>query len=127
MAAIKKGKITYDKKVPPKTLTYKQVEIANRVAKEIIKIGTDAKIKYDSGTIDIVVVMDLNPKIKGLDVGRFRVFWASNGDNKLQYLGVGIGHYDGYEIKRGWSSNLEIKEVSSILKKDIAYYNSRIK
>ena len=127
MKKVKIGKITYNQKTPPNTLTYKQVDMADKVAKEIIKIGSDAKIQYDSGTIDILVVMDLDAKMKGLNVGRFRIFWASNGDNKLQYLGVGVGHYDGYEIKRGWSSNLEIKEVSSMLKKDISYYNSKKK
>ena len=126
MKKVKIGKITYNQKTPPNTLTYKQVDMADKVAKEIIKIGSDAKVQYDSGTIDILVVMDLDGN-KNFNTGRFRVFWASNGDNKLQYLGVGIGHFDGYEIKRGWSSNIEIKEVSSILKKDIAYYNSKKK
>jgi hypothetical protein len=127
MTKVKKGKITYNQKTPPITLTYKQVDIAKKVAEKIVSIGANANIQYDSGTIDIIVVMDLDPKMKGLNVGRFRVFWSSNGDNKLQYLGVGIGHFDGYEIKRGWSSNLEIKDVAYLLKKDIAYYNSKKK
>lgn len=125
MAKVKKGKITYNQKTPPITLTYKQVDIAKKVAEKIASIGANANIKYDSGTIDIITVMDLDTKMKGLNVGIFRVFWSSNGDYKLKYLGVGIGHFDGYEIKRGWSSNIEIKDVASVLKKDIAYYNSK--
>jgi hypothetical protein len=125
MARLKKGKITYSHKTPPNTLTYKQVDIANKVANEIIKLGYDAQIAFDLCTIDIIVVMDSDVKMRGLNKGIFRVFWSSKGDNKLNYLGVGIGHYDGYEIKRGWSPNLEIKQVTSILKKDIEYYHSR--
>lgn len=121
---VKIGKITYNQQTPPSTLTYKQIDMADKVAKEIIKIGYDAEVQYDSGTIDILVAMDLDGD-KCLNTGRFRVFWAYNGDNKLQYLGVGRGHFDGYEIKREWTCDIEIKEVSSILKKDIAYYNSK--
>ena len=125
MKNLTKGKITYNQKTPPITLTYKQIDLAKKVAKKITSIGANANIQYDIGTIDITVVMDLDTKMKGLNIGRFRVFWSSNGENKLQYLGVAIGHFDGYEIKRGWSSNLEIKDVASVLKKDIAYYNSK--
>ena len=120
-----KGKITYSQETPPNTLTYKQLYIADKVSKEIIKIGYDAKVEYSSGTIDILVTMDADEKMNGLNIGRFRVFWCPNGDNKLQYLSVGRGHFDGYEIKRGWSADLLIDEVSNILKKDIAYYNSK--
>ena len=131
MKKVKKGKIAYNQKTPPKTLAYNQVDMANKVAKEIIKIGYDVEIIYDSGTIDIVVIMDYDgidsDTIKGLNVGIFRVFWSDNGDYRLRYLGVGIGHFDGYEIKRGWSPNLEITEVSSILNKDIEYYNKQKK
>jgi hypothetical protein len=123
----KKGKITYSHKTPPNTLTYKQVDMADKIAKEISKIGYDAKIKYDSGTIDVEVIADISGKPNHFNVGIFRVFWSSKGDNKIKYLGVGIGHFDGYEIKRGWSPEIEIKQVSSILKKDIAYYNSQKK
>jgi hypothetical protein len=85
MKKVKIGKITYNQKTPPNTLTYKQVDMADKVAREIIKIGSNAKVQYDSGTIDILVVMDLDGD-KNFNTGRFRVFWASNGDNKLQYL-----------------------------------------
>ena len=95
------------------------------MAKEIASIGIDCEIVYDFCTIDISVVMDSDMRMRNLNVGRFRVFWASDGDNKLQYLGVGIGHYDGYEIKRGWTSNLEINSVANVLKKDIEYYQNR--
>jgi hypothetical protein len=125
MATVKKGKITYNKKTPPDTLTYKQVDMANKVAKEIVKIGIDAKIVYSSGTIDIEILADGSGKSTGFNNGIFRIFWSRDGNNKIQYLGVGIGYYDGYEIKRGWSNDIEIKDVKSILKKDIAYYNSR--
>ena len=125
MKKIKVGKIRYNQKTPPSTITYKQVSMANEVAKEIASIGIDCKIEYSRYTIDIIVVMDSDQKMYGLNLGTFRVFWDSNEDNKLQYLGVGIGHYDGYEIKRGWTSNLEINSVANVLKKDIEYYQNR--
>ena len=127
MATVKKGKITYNKKTPPMTLTFKQVDMANKVAKEIIKTGSNAIIAYDSGTIDIEVIADNSGKSNGLNIGRFRVFWSGTGNNELKYLGVGIGHFDGYEIKRGWSADIEIRDVSILLKKDITYYNSKKK
>lgn len=125
MKKIKIGKISDNQKTPPNTLTYKQVSMANEVAKEIASIGIDCEIVYDSCTIDIMVVMDSDVRMRDLNVGRFRVFWAGDGDNKLQYLGVGIGHYDGYEIRRGWTSDLEINAVANVLKKDIEYYQNR--
>lgn len=125
--ATKKGKITYTKKTPPSSLSEKQINMADKIAKEIAKIGQNAQITYDSGTIDVTVIMNKEIESNGLNIGRFRVFWDRYSDNKIKYLGVGIGYFDGYEIKRGWSDDIEISDVSRILKKDMEYYNSKKK
>lgn len=120
---VKIGNITYNQQ--PHTLTPKQIYMAQQIAENITSMGIDVIIEYDNCTIDIIVVMDSDPKMKGLSTGRFRVFWAANEDNKIQYLKVGIGHYDGYEIKRGWSNNIEIKDVVNVLATDMAYYSRK--
>jgi hypothetical protein len=125
MQELTKGVITYNQEIPPQSLSQKQIRMAEEIAKEIINLGCNVLIKYDSGTIDIVIKIDSSNS--GLNIGIFRVFWDWKGDNKIQYLGVGIGYCDGYEIKRGWSNNLEINEVANTLKKDIEYYNNKTK
>lgn len=109
--------------IPPASLTDKQKRLANEIANEVVKTGLDAIIQYDSGTIDIIVNYGVK-HTPSLSNGRFRVFWSSTGDNKIQYLGVGLGHYDGYEIKRGWSKDLDINQIQDVVKKDRDYYNS---
>ena len=117
------GKIIVETQ-PPQTLSEKQIRLSNQIANEIIKTGLNAIIKYDSGTIDVVIIYG-NKFSEGLSRGIFRVFWSRTGDNKIQYLGVGAGYFDGYEIKRGWSQNIETDEVQNIVKKDRDYYDSR--
>jgi len=117
------GKIIIETQ-PPKSLSNKQIRLSKEIANEVVKTGLDATIEYDSGTIDIKIIYG-NKFSEGLSTGRFRVFWSRTGDNKIQYLGVGVGHYDGYEIKRGWSDDLNINEVQNFVKKDKDYYDSR--
>jgi len=123
---MKKGKITYSQETPPSSISSKQIGMADQVANEISKLGIDSTVKYDIGTIDIVVSADTSAKDNGLNVSRFRVFWSPINDNKLRYLGFGIGHSDGYEVKRGWTANLETKDVQTTLQQDITYYNNQI-
>ena len=117
------GKIIIETQ-PPQSLSVKQIRLAKEIANEVVKTGLDATIEYSSGTIDVKIIYG-NKFNESLSTGRFRVFWSRTGDNKIQYLGVGVGHYDGYEIKRGWSNDLIINEVQNFVKKDKDYYDSR--
>jgi len=116
------GEISYKKKEVPKTLDPRQVFRAEKVAREVVKTGLNALIDYSSGTIDIIVVMG-NGTQNSLNRGIFRIFWSSSGEYKIGYLGVGIGHFDGYEIHRDWIDNLQVSDVVETLEKNIEYYN----
>lgn len=119
----KLGKIIKNTQPTP-TLSPKQIRLANEIAKEVVKTGLDATIKYDRSSIDIEIIYG-NKFSESLSKGLFRVFWSRTGDNNIQYLGVGVGHYDGYQIKRGWSNDININEVQHFVKKDKDYYDSR--
>ena len=116
---IKLGVISYNTKEIPKSLHINQIHLANEIANAVIKLGLDAKIEYDSGTIDVVIAV-VPEVIKQLNIARFRVFWSSVGDFKVQYLCAGYGYCDGYEIKRGWTKDLELKDIADVLIQDIA-------
>lgn len=109
---------------PPQSLSEKQIRLANEIANEVVKTGLDAIIIYDSHTIDVKIIYG-NKFRESLSTGLFRVSWSGTDDNKIRYLGVGVGYYDGYEIKRGWSKNININEVQNIVKTDKNYYDTR--
>lgn len=120
---MKKGTIQYNTTTISQSISYTQINLAKQIADIIAALGIDCNIQYDSCTIDIVTIMNGEPN-NGLNRGIFRVFWSSNNTNKIKYLGVGAGHYDGYQINRGWSKELQMHEIADTLIKDKIYYTN---
>lgn len=109
----------------PSSLDKKQIMLAHKISEaisdEILKTAksSEIEVKYDSGTIDIVVECGTTGRLDSLSKGRFRVFWASDGDYKIGYLPCGRPHYDGYEVSPGRWTNLSMEDVVAVYKKDI--------
>lgn len=93
-----------------------QKEIAIEISDLLSQNGYSPSIEYSGCCIDVIVELGEKRQKKGLTQGRVRVFW---GDNKIEYLGCGECHYDGFEIKRGWTKfNNDLSKLLEIIKKD---------
>ena len=89
------------------------------------KKGVNAEIKINLSSVDVIVEVGINKKIKGLTDARYRIIVEIYKNNTLSinYLSSGYEHFDGYEIRgRGWI-NVEENQILQPYEKDSCRLN----
>lgn len=100
-----------------KSYTKEQLEIGGKIIDILVKAGYSPFVDDDETGCRLDICVEVGILRQSRDtVGRFGIFWKSN---KVQYLGGGEGHSDGYQINRGWQEINDIENVVSIYEKDM--------
>jgi hypothetical protein len=95
-------------------ITELHTNLAERIVNELKSIGVETVTKVGDCTIDICFTFEADYIQETLKTALFRVFWRG----EVEYLCAGVGFFDGYEITRGWSKQLDISEIISTYQTD---------
>jgi hypothetical protein len=89
------------------------------------KKGVNAEIEINLNSVDVIIEVGINKKIKRLTDARYRIIVEIYKNNTLSisYLSSGYEHFDGYEIKgRGWI-NVKENQILQPYEKDSCRLN----